>query len=124
MNSMPKKRYVFGILPHQFETHNHLPNSAMERFSDMLKPPYLRQDNNVANNDGRSTPANHVVVRSLEDQGMSLGTSGERPPYSYLHDDIIGSEDNEECPCTKNGNAEDIRHNEKMEDKLNSRVNI
>ena len=27
MNSMPKKRYVFGILPHQFETHNHLPNS-------------------------------------------------------------------------------------------------
>ena len=124
MNSMPKKRYVFGILPHQFETHNHLPNSAMERFSDMLKPPYLRQDNNVANNDGRSTPANHVVVRSLEDQGMTMGTSGERPPYSYQRDDIIGAEDIEKCPCAKNDNIEGIQQNEMMNDELDSRVNI
>ena len=96
----------------------------MERFSDMLKPPYLRQDDNVANNDGRSTPANHVVVRSLEDQGMTMGTSGERPPYPYQRDDIIGSDDTEKCPCAKNDNIEGIQQNEMMNDELDSRVNI
>ena len=124
MDLMPKKRYVFGTLPHQFETHNHLPNSTMERFSDMLKPPYLRQDNDVANNDDRSTVANPVVVRSLEDQGKTLGISGERPPYSYQRDDIIGSEDKEKCPCTKNGKVEGIQHNKMMDDEVDSRVNI
>merc|ERR1712203_1305159 len=81
---MPKKRYAFGnMYPYQFETHNRIPNSPMERVSNMFKPPYLQLDNNVANNDVQNTVTNHVAVRSLEDQRKTLGTSAERPPYLY-----------------------------------------